>query len=195
MIEANQAKDMTGAGNVESFEDEDPSTHLFSVTNPQKIGSVVKYTVTGQDNDGRYEVVRRYNEFHTLHAVLNERWPGCFVPCIPEKQMLGDKDEGFIEERRSLLNRFMLECSKFPWILESQEMKIFARQPGEVTETLEKLPKQLPGQILEKFRANFNIDETIDNAEVARYREKINVFYSFLCKAILSMSVSLFSKP
>jgi len=85
--------------------------------------------------------LRRYNEFHTLHATLVERWPGCFVPCIPEKQMLGDKEEGFIEERRSLLNRFMLECSKFNWIIESQEMKIFARQPGEVVDALEKLPK------------------------------------------------------
>ena len=72
-------------------------------------------------------------------------------------------------------------------------MKIFARQPGEVTETLEKLPKQIPGQILEKYRACFKIDETMDNAEVARYKEKINVFYSFLCKAILSMSVSSFA--
>jgi len=53
---------------------------------------------------------------------------------------LGDKEEGFIEERRSLLDRFIRECAKFEFILEGQEFKIFARQSGEVGETLETLP-------------------------------------------------------
>jgi len=138
---------------------------MFSVTNPQKIGSVVKYTVTGQDPEkGRWEIIRRYNEFHILHMVLNDRWPGCFIPCIPEKQILGDKEEGFIEERRSLLNRFILECSKFDFIINSEEFKIFAFQPGEVGDTLERMKKQRPTEILEKYRRCFQIDENIDQS-------------------------------
>jgi sorting nexin-1/2 len=89
---------------------------------------------------------------------------------------LGDKEEGFIEERRSLLDRFIRECAKFEFILESQEFKIFARQSGEVGETLEKLGAQTPGQILDKYRNCFKVTEEIDNSEVARYREKINIF-------------------
>jgi len=66
---------------------------LFGVTNPIKLtgqgiigqSDVIKYTVTGQDREGKFEVQRRYNEFHMLHLKLNERWPGCFIPCIPEK--------------------------------------------------------------------------------------------------------------
>jgi len=124
----NQVSEKAGISNAESFEAEDSSSHLFSVTNPVKVGSVVKYTVTGQDAvDGRWEVQRRYNEFHILHVTLNERWPGCFIPCIPEKQILGDKEDGFIEERRSLLNRFIFECSKFEFIINSEEFKIFAK--------------------------------------------------------------------
>lgn len=115
------------------------------MTNPQKVGSTIKYTVTGQDSQGKFEVIRRYNEFHILHVTLTSRWPGCFIPCIPEKQILGDKEDGFIEERRSLLDRFIRECAKFEFILESQEFKIFARQTGEVGDTLEKLGDQTPG--------------------------------------------------
>ena len=89
---------------------------------------------------------------------------------------MGDKEEGFIEERRSLLDRFIRECAKFEFILESQEFKICARQSGEVGETLEKLGAQTPGQILDKYRNCFKITEEIDNSEVARYREKINIF-------------------
>jgi hypothetical protein len=133
------------AAKATSFEDEENSKHLFGVTNPQKVGSTIKYTVTGQDSQGKFEVIRRYNEFHILHVTLAARWPGCFIPCIPEKQILGDKEDGFIEERRSLLDRFIRECAKFEFILESQEFKIFARQTGEVGDTLEKLGDQTPG--------------------------------------------------
>ncbi len=146
------------------------------MTNPQKVGSTIKYTVTGQDSQGKFEVIRRYNEFHILHVTLTTRWPGCFIPCIPEKQILGDKEDGFIEERRSLLDRFIRECAKFEFILESQEFKIFARQSGEVGDTLEKLGDQTPGQILDKYRNVFKISEETENSEVARYREKINIF-------------------
>lgn len=180
--------EQSGVSNGESFEAEDSSSHLFGVTNPVKVGSTIKYTVTGQDQEGKFEVQRRYNEFHILHVQLNERWPGCFIPCIPEKQILGDKEEGFIEERRSLLNRFVYECSKFEFIINSKEFRIFARQPGEVGDTLEKLPRETPTQILEKYRNCFKIQENLDNAEVARYREMINGFQAFLAKAILGMN-------
>jgi len=147
-----KVSEQSGLGKEESFEAEDSASHLFSVSNPVKIGSVVKYTVTGQDQEGRFEVVRRYNEFHILHTTLVERWPGCFIPCIPEKQILGDMEEGFLEERRSLLNRFIYECSKFEFIINCKEFRIFARQAGEVGDTLERLPRESPSAILEKFR-------------------------------------------
>ena len=59
--------------------------------------------------------------------MLNDRWPGCYVPAIPEKQAIGDKEQGFIEERRQLLERFIRECAKYEFIIESKEFKIFSR--------------------------------------------------------------------
>ena len=59
--------------------------------------------------------------------MLNDRWPGCYVPAIPEKQAIGDKEQGFIEERRLLLERFIRECAKYEFIIESKEFKIFSR--------------------------------------------------------------------
>lgn len=90
-----------------------------------KIGNVIKYTVIGKDSEGKFEIQRRYNEFLALNRVLNERWPGCYVPAIPEKQMLGDKEDGFVEERRQLLERFIRECAKYEFLIESKEFKIF----------------------------------------------------------------------
>jgi len=81
----NNVSESSSAAKATSFEDDENSSHLFGVTNPQKVGSTVKYTVTGQDSQGKFEVIRRYNEFHILHVTLSTRWPGCFIPCIPEK--------------------------------------------------------------------------------------------------------------
>jgi hypothetical protein len=145
------AAEATGASTAEGFEDQDLN-NVFSVVNPIKmsdtaglgVGSVIKYTVIGNDNEGRFEIQRRYNEFLALNNALNDRWPGCYVPAIPEKQLIGDKEDGFVEERRQLLERFIRECSKYKFLTESKEFKIFSRSPGEITETLEKLPKQTP---------------------------------------------------
>jgi len=42
-------------------------------------------------------------------------------------------------------------------------------------------------QILEKYRINFKIDEEQDPTEIARFREKINMFILFLKKADVMM--------
>ncbi len=104
--------------------------------------------------------------------------------------MIGDKEQGFIEERRQLLERFIRECAKYEFIVESKEFKIFSRQGGEVNEVLEKLPRQTPSQILEKYRLNFPKINEDQPTEIARYRERINIFNVFLTKALINMAVS-----
>ena len=81
------------------------------------------------------------------------------MPSIPEKKVVGKEDERFIEERRELLNRFMKEISKHDYITSSQEFKVFSRGKGDIDKLIEKLPKQTPMEILEKYRNNFKIDE------------------------------------
>jgi len=147
-----------------------------------KIGSVIKYTVAGVDSSGPFEVQRRYNEFLMLNKALNESWPGCYIPAIPEKQMIGDKDEGFIEERRQLLERFIIECAKYPFIIESREYQIFAHRDGEVQDQLEKVPKQSPGEILEKYRLSFPHVQEDQQSEMGAHTERITTFNGFLSK-------------
>jgi len=65
-----------------------PKDHValkFTVTDPVKVEGSIKYTVRGEDSQGLFECLRRYNEFYALRNALLQRWPGCYVPCIPEK--------------------------------------------------------------------------------------------------------------
>ena len=70
------------------------------VVNPVKIGGHVKYTVSGVDDEGDFQDTRRFREFHALGQVLRIRWLGCYVPSIPEKKMINNEKEKFVEERR-----------------------------------------------------------------------------------------------
>ena len=149
--------------NVESVEEEEVEeseiSKKFTVINPVKSSGTIKYTVTGVDEDGSFIEVRRFREFYALYLALQTRWPGCYIPSLPEKKMVGKDDEKFIEERRILLERFMKDIAKHEYIQKSSEFKVFTRSKGEVDKFLEKMQKQTPMELLTKYRQSFKIDE------------------------------------
>ena len=172
-------------GAAEDHKDEAEQQALaFTVRDPVKVGKVTKYTVTGRDSQGEFSCQRRFNEFQSLANVLNERWPGCYIPAIPEKvamtidvsnmKMQGNDDADFIEGRRTLLEKFIRQISHFDYLLECREFQIFSRGQGEVTSQLDGLDPQRPIEILEKYRLNFSIDEDQAASELLVYKEKIN---------------------
>lgn len=84
---------------------------------------------------------------------------------MPEKKMIGSNEKDYIEERMVLLDGFMKACGKYDYIIFSKEFKIFSRGDGEIEKALYALPSQTPLQVLEKFRLNFKIDESVINDE------------------------------
>ena len=185
--EINSFKVEDTKGQTTEPEQEYPRVQKFLVQNPVKVGGNVKYTVTGVDDEGDFSEVRRFREFHALGQVLKTRWPGCYIPSIPEKKLMNQNNETFVEERRSLLERFMKEIAKYDYIVFSKEFKVFARGKGEIDKVLFALPKQTPMQVLEKYRLNFQIDEEQDPTVMNTYKERILIFQQYLKKAIAIM--------
>ena len=140
---------------TQEMQEADDIEDLFTVKDPVlekdtdgmiKFGMVHKYVVTGVDDEGEFRVVRRYKEFAQLHESLIERWPGCFVPGVPPKDPINNKNADFVEKRRQLLERYMKELSRYRYLVNSFEFKIFTRnEDKEITDLLKKLPKQTPG--------------------------------------------------
>jgi len=60
---------------------------------PKKVNGHIKYSVTGVDESGEFQEIRRYREFHALFVTLRIRWPGCYVPSLPEKKVMKTNDE------------------------------------------------------------------------------------------------------
>ena len=89
---------------------------IFTVTDPVHAGHV-SYTIKGRDEDGDFEGQRRYNDFYHLRNALINRWPGTFIPAIPAKKAVGNKDDKYIEHRRHFLQRFLRKVANLPHIL------------------------------------------------------------------------------
>ena len=59
----------------------------FCVYNPEKHKSddFISYTVIGVDRLGKFEIYRRYSDFWVLREIFIDRWPGLYIPPLPEK--------------------------------------------------------------------------------------------------------------
>ena len=72
---------------------------------------------------------------------MSERFPGMYVPPIPPKKTMGNKDQDFIEARCFYLNMFYKQMVRCPYLLESDELANFIRPQKEVTRALTYMPK------------------------------------------------------
>lgn len=169
------------AAKASTFTADDDS--VFSVSDPVNTGHVT-YTVKGKDEDGDFEGSRRYNDFFHLRNSLVNRWPGTFVPAIPSKKAVGNKDDKYIEHRRYFLQRYLRKLGKLPHLLNSDEFKLFARPSGEIEKMLAMMPKPTPQSIVEKYKVHLHIDEFPDDFLVKQCKEVINEFCAF-CKKVL----------
>lgn len=173
----------TSTASVKYEEDSD-----FTVSDPVNTGHVT-YTVKGKDENGEFEGSRRYNDFyHLRHALLN-RWPGTYIPPIPAKKAVGNKDDKYIEHRRHFLQRFLRKLSKHPHLLNSDEFKLFARPSGEIEKMLAMMPRMTPSMLVERYKHSLHIDEFPDEFLVKQCREVINEFNSFTKKVLPTLKV------
>jgi hypothetical protein len=61
------------------------------------LSSYTLYTIRGEDKQGTFEYDKRYSDFDHTRVLLLERWPGCFIPPLPRKKVIGNSDAIFIE--------------------------------------------------------------------------------------------------
>jgi len=160
----------------------------FIVSDPVNTGHI-SYTIKGKDEDGEFEGTRRYKNFFHLRKALLDRWPGTYIPAIPGKKAVGNKDDKYIEFRRFFLQRFLRKIGQLPHLLNSDEFKLFARPSGEIEKMLAMMPRLSPDAIVERFKHSLHIDEFPDDFLVKQCREVINDFNAFTKKILPTLRV------
>lgn len=66
-----------------------------------------EYRVSGTDGLGEFDTMRRYSDFLILKQHLQAKWPGLYIPSLPEKKFLGNNELLFLEVRRAGLENFV----------------------------------------------------------------------------------------
>jgi len=97
------------------------------VEDPKLLDGKIYYTVKAFDKVGQYTCEKRYNDFFLLHEWLVQRYEGLYIPDIPPKRAMGNKDNKFIEERRFLLQEFLVNLSKHSYLWKSDEFTAWSR--------------------------------------------------------------------
>lgn len=163
------------------YSDLEEDNSPFRVSDPVKV-SHVSYKVTGKDKDGSFEGTRRYKDFHNLRNTLLARWPGVYVPQIPPKKSIGNKNEKFVNNRMYFLDLFIKKIGTISHLVNSQEFKIFARPAGDIQACLNMLPPLNPGLLKERLEKELDISPGIEESQFKQSREAVNDFAAFLKK-------------
>ncbi len=134
------------------------------------------YKIKGIDKNGELDICRRYKEFHALRQVMRKRWVGFYIPGIPPKKPIGNKEEIVVKERWYLLNRFLQEVSLIPHLWESEEMGIFLRPKMDVEKSLNLLGKMTSEQILERITSYTGVDYLAATSTQNKYKDVLRDF-------------------
>lgn len=146
------------------------------------------YTVIGLLKKEWFEVQRRYSDFAALRASLVDRFPGLYVPNVPSKKAIGNTKQAFVEERCFLLNMFIKQLCRCPYLIDSQEFAIFVKpQTASLQRELSLLPSDSPEALLNSIRAYFSFMGEItqpiidaQNKQILQFAEKARKLLDFM---------------
>ena len=142
--------------------EEEPEMYVCDpVKNKDGVKAYTSYTLKGS----RVPVPlnRRYRDFDALRKKLMERWPGVFIPNIPHKKKVGNKEKRTVGLRVELINRFLKKLSKIEYLFNSEEMELFLQNSSSVSKTLEGIKLEKYEDLLKRYSQAFqDYDENFD---------------------------------
>ncbi len=136
------------------------------------IGKYVAYVIRGKDRDGEFEIQRRYKEFDLLHEKLILRWPGVYIPAIPNKTTIGNTEKQVTLNRMRFLNGFLNRLAIIPGIYYAEEVQAFLKSDSEqVEKSLQSFEKRTVDETLNKYIDTFaeeikEMNERLEQAEI-----------------------------
>jgi hypothetical protein len=149
------------------------------VGNPhkQKGKDFYSYTVFGIDDLGQFEIFRRYSEFHLFREVLVVRFPGLYIPPIPPKKSSSKNEAEKAWERSHILNLFLKQVVRCPYLFESEEFHLFIRPPQiSLEKALTLLPKLNFEENLARITRYFSMSGDVSESQLQFQTNGINLF-------------------
>jgi sorting nexin-1/2 len=133
------------------------------IFNKEGVTGFTSYTLQGSKLPE--PLSRRYRDFDALRKKLTDRWPGVYIPNIPHKKTVGNKDKEIVDMRVEMINRFLKKLSKIDYLYNSDEMELFLQNSSNVSKTLDSIKEDTYEELLKKYSSVFtDYDDNFDAA-------------------------------
>jgi hypothetical protein len=79
---------------------------------------------------------------------------------LPEKKVIGNTKDDFVAERCYLLDKFLKQITRCPYLFDSEEFKVFLHPEQEIEAQLKYLVGSQtlsPGRLLKRYRKYFSL--------------------------------------
>ena len=150
------------------------------VFNKEGVTGFTSYTLQGSKIPE--PLSRRYRDFDALRRKFIDRWPGVFIPNIPHKKAVGNKDKEIVGMRIEMINRFLKKLSKIDYLFNSDEMELFLQNSSNVPKTLDSIKEDTYEELLKKYAGVFtdyddNFDTVTGKKDQDEFAKKLNENY------------------
>ena len=150
------------------------------VFNKEGVTGFTSYTLQGSKIPE--PLSRRYRDFDALRRKFIDRWPGVFIPNIPHKKTVGNKDKEIVGMRIEMINRFLKKLSKIDYLFNSDEMELFLQNSNNVPKTLDSIKEDTYEELLKKYASVFtdyddNFDTITGKRDQDEFAKKLNENY------------------
>ena len=108
--------------------------------------------------------------------MLVDRFPGLYIPPVPEKTKTKKNDDSTIRDRRYFLDLFLKECCALNYLAQSQELQIFLRPQGDVTQLMYNQDEKNLTEVLATYRATLPVVEDYQERDVNIFAEDVKKF-------------------
>jgi sorting nexin-1/2 len=111
----------------------------------------------GLNDDGsKLQITRKYSDFYALREALVRRWPGLFLPPVPEISYIGVNEKQISKNKQFLVNKFLNKILEKEFLASGEELKIFlTTAENEVEKTLNKLKPRSLEDLYGVYKSSF----------------------------------------
>ena len=150
------------------------------IFNKEGVTGFTSYTLQGSKLPE--PLSRRYRDFAALRKKMVDRWPGVFIPNIPHKKTVGNKDKEIVGLRIEMINRFLKKLGKIDYLFNSDEMELFLQNSSNVPKTLDSIKEDTYEELLKKYASVFtdyddNFDTLAGKTEQDEFVKRLNENY------------------
>ena len=102
-----------------------------SISNPlvlsEALNNSVSYIIKTVDSSGKYECVRYYSEFSSLRKILLKKWPGIYIPPIPNKSILSKLSSKYVKTYKKQVEYFVEYIIRFVFLYSTDDFQFFLK--------------------------------------------------------------------